>query len=119
MYDRCFNGNSGVFCGFRAVFGVERADCAVGVLVVVFHTGLWQPWRASIFSVLLGSVALSLTPAEDCRGLQAFSNKSPFYLLFLSYYFCILLILLESDKTLGQSERETNSSFIGNHLYQR
>lgn len=57
---------------FGPIFRAVRAVCAGGVLVVVFHTVLWQPWRASIFSVLLASVAQRLTVDEDCKGLQAF-----------------------------------------------
>lgn len=49
---------------------LSRLGC--GVLVVVFHTGLRQPWRASIFSVLLASAALSLIANEDLTGLLTF-----------------------------------------------
>ena len=84
---------------FGLIFRAERAVCAEGVLVVVFHTGLWQPWRASIFSVLLSaSVALSLTAYEDFKGLKAFRNKPPFCYLLLSYYFYSLLFLFRVGK---------------------
>lgn len=83
---------------FGPVFRAVRAARAGGVLVVVFHTELWQPWRASIFSVLLASVALTLTADEDCKGLRAFWNKPLFCNLMLRCYFYSLLFLFESGK---------------------
>lgn len=97
---------------FCAVFGLilwaVGAVCAGGVLVVVFHTGLWQPWRASIFSVLLASVALTVD--EDCKGLQAFFRNEPvIFCNLLSYcFFYSLFFLFESDKYLNCDRANEN-----------
>lgn len=115
-YGRCFYGILGVLCVLCAEFRADRAVWGWVVLVVVFHTGLWQPWRASIFSVLLASVALTLTVDEDLSGLQAFLNHGTFSnLILICDFFYSLLFFFYCDKSRN-SDRESNISFIGYDL---
>lgn len=74
--DRYFRVNLGILWRFCANFRADASRLCWVVLVVVFHTGLRQPWRASIFSVLLASVAATVTFKEDSKGLQSFWIKA-------------------------------------------
>lgn len=89
MTESCFNGNRGVWCSF-CCFCEPWEPCLAGrVLVVVFHTGLWQPWRASIFSAARLCRPESYTTAEDWKGLAHFFQQSLYFFrnLTLTYSF--------------------------------
>lgn len=110
--DRCFCLYLGILWRFRADFRADASRLSWVVLVVVFHTGLRQPWRASIFRVLLASVAPSLTVEEDSKGLQSFWIKA----LFVNYkYIIVFTVYFSYDKLSCQ--RQSNNSFIGYDLF--
>lgn len=81
--DRCLCRIWGVLCRFGADFRCDFAVWAAECLSLFSLTGLRQPWRASIFSVLLASASLSLTANEDLTGLWA---------LWIEAFFCNLLL---------------------------
>lgn len=111
--DRCFSANRGIFVAFCADFRADASRLCWVVLVVVFHTGLRQPWRASIFRVLLASVAPAVTVEEDSKGLQSFRIKALFGKFRLRY--CIYGSYFPYGKFCCR-QRQSNNSFIGYDL---
>lgn len=111
--DCCFCVYLGILWRFRGVIRADASRLCWVVLVVVFHAGLRQPWRASIFRVLLASVAPSLTVEEDSKGLQSFWIKE----LFVNYKYIIVFTGYFPYYKLCCRQRQSNNSFIGYDLF--
>lgn len=109
---RCFCVYLDILWRFRADFRADASRLCWVVLVVVFHIVLRQPWRASIFRVLLASVAPSLTVEEDSKGLQCLWIKT----LFVNYKYIIVFTGYFSYDKLCCRQRQSNNSFIGYDL---
>lgn len=122
LFDDIFYGFLCVLGGFCAVFRELKEPSAGGVLVVVFHSGLWQPWRASIFSDLCSPLSVQTVLVDaDCKGLHAFFGKQNNYFFFfykwLTSYLHGVFVFLSRMFRFPRRKRESNRLFFTRAIF--